>query len=234
LLPARLEGNAVEVSTERSASAAAGPRGGPAVNRAAEPVRNGRAPKRPPPAGNGSDRVRPVLLFRWACTPASASWPRRPWRLLFPRLPGQPAAPLGQLPGAQIENLFASLLARLSSELLRLTGRLFSALASALTVAVLTTYFMAGRPRLRRGAVLLYPREHRGVHRRRPTAFAALGGPFAVPLAFVVAVTDLIPVIGATPGAVICVLVPLLATSVWPVTVLVAVFSCSTSSWRTT
>jgi hypothetical protein len=25
------------------------------------------------PAGNGSDRVRPVLLFRWACTQALAS-----------------------------------------------------------------------------------------------------------------------------------------------------------------
>lgn len=48
--------------------------------------------------------------------------------------------------------------------------------------------------------------------------------PFAVPLAFVVAVTDLIPMIGATLGAVICVLVALLATSVWPATVLVAAF----------
>ena len=58
-------------------------------------------------------------------------------------------------------------------------------------------------------------------------AFAALtvlGVPFAVPLAFVVAVTDLIPMIGATLGAVICVLVALLATRVWPTTVLVAAF----------
>ena len=58
-------------------------------------------------------------------------------------------------------------------------------------------------------------------------AFAALAGfavPFAVPLAFVVAVCDLIPMIGATLGAVICVLVALLATSVWPTAVLVAAF----------
>ena len=56
-------------------------------------------------------------------------------------------------------------------------------------------------------------------------AFAALtvlGVPFAVPLAFVVALFDLIPMIGATLGAVTCVLVALLATSVWPTTVLVA------------
>jgi predicted PurR-regulated permease PerM len=58
-------------------------------------------------------------------------------------------------------------------------------------------------------------------------AFAALTGlgvPFAVPLAFVVAVFDLIPMIGATLGAVVCVLVALLATSSWPVTVGVAAF----------
>ena len=55
-------------------------------------------------------------------------------------------------------------------------------------------------------------------------ALAGLGVPFAVPLAFVVAVADLIPMIAATLGAVICVLVTLLATSVWPDTVLVAAF----------
>jgi predicted PurR-regulated permease PerM len=58
-------------------------------------------------------------------------------------------------------------------------------------------------------------------------AFAALtvlGVPFAVPLAFLVAVTDLIPLIGATLGAVICIAVALLATRLWPTTVLVLVF----------
>jgi predicted PurR-regulated permease PerM len=45
-----------------------------------------------------------------------------------------------------------------------------------------------------------------------------------VPLAFLVAVTDLIPTIGATLGAVICVLVALPMTRLWPNTVLVAVF----------
>jgi hypothetical protein len=75
LLLARLEGNAMKVSTERSASAADGPRGDSAVNRAAEPARNGPAPKRPP-AGNGSDRVRPMLPFRWWYQ--LLSWPTCP------------------------------------------------------------------------------------------------------------------------------------------------------------
>jgi predicted PurR-regulated permease PerM len=146
----------------------------------------------------------------------------------------------------QMESLLASLPARLSSGLLGLTGRLFSALVSTLTVAVLTIYFMADLPRLRYGAVLLFPHAHRARFSRIAdvlidkvgaymmgnivvsilaglAAFAALTGlgvPFAVPLAFVVAVFDLVPMI----GAVICVLVALLATSVWPTTVLVAVF----------
>jgi predicted PurR-regulated permease PerM len=54
--------------------------------------------------------------------------------------------------------------------------------------------------------------------------FAALGVPFAVPLAFVVALCDLIPMIGATLGAVIGVLVALFTTELWPTTVIVAIF----------
>jgi predicted PurR-regulated permease PerM len=52
----------------------------------------------------------------------------------------------------------------------------------------------------------------------------ALGVPFAVPLAFVVALCDLIPMIGATLGAVACVLATLLTTELWPTTVIVAIF----------
>jgi predicted PurR-regulated permease PerM len=316
----------MEVSTERSASAADGPRGDPAVNRAAEPAHNGPAPKRPP-AGNGSDRIRPMLLFRWGlyaslgvlatAVAAAAVYTARAvliralialflaisldpavrlltrWHLrrglailviilvtlglvaaflqsVIPAMVSQFDALVKDFPGylaslqhrsasfrelsdrfhltSQIENLLASLPARLSSGLLGLTGRLFSALASALAVAVLTIYFMADLPRLRRGAVKLFPRAHRTQAGRIAdvlidkvgaymignilisivaglAAFAALTGlgvPFAVPLAFVVAVSDLIPMIGATLGAVICVLVALLATSVWPTTVLVA------------
>ena len=117
-------------------------------------------------------------------------------------------------------------------------------------VAVLTIYFLADLPRLQRGAVQLFPRAHRDRFARIAdvmvdkvgsymigniaisliaglAAFAALTGlgvPFAVPLAFLVAVTDLIPLIGATLGPVICIAVALLATRRWPTTVLVLVF----------
>jgi predicted PurR-regulated permease PerM len=54
-------------------------------------------------------------------------------------------------------------------------------------------------------------------------ALTALGLPVAEPLAFLVAVTGLIPLIGATLGAVI-IAVALFATRLWPTTVLVLVF----------
>jgi predicted PurR-regulated permease PerM len=151
---------------------------------------------------------------------------------------------------SQISKLFASLPGRLSSGALGISRRVFSALASTLTVAVLTIYFLVDLPRLRRSAVLLFPRAHRTRFSRVAevmvdkvgsymlgnilvslvaglAAFAALTAlrvPFAVPLAFVVAVTDLIPMIGATLGAVVCIAVALLATRLWPTTVLVAAF----------
>ena len=52
----------------------------------------------------------------------------------------------------------------------------------------------------------------------------ALGAPFALPLAVVVAITDLIPMIGATLGAAVCVLVTAIADNIWPTAVLVAIF----------
>jgi predicted PurR-regulated permease PerM len=151
---------------------------------------------------------------------------------------------------SQISKLFASLPGRLSSGALGISRRVFSALAATLTVAVLTIYFLVDLPRLRRSAVLLFPRAHRARFSRVAevmvdkvgsymlgnilvslvaglAAFAALTAlrvPFAVPLAFVVAVTDLIPMIGATLGAVVCITVALLATRLWPTTVLVAAF----------
>ena len=54
----------MKVSTKRSAPAADAPRGDPAATRATEPAHDGPAPERSP-AGDGSDRVRPALLFRW-------------------------------------------------------------------------------------------------------------------------------------------------------------------------
>jgi predicted PurR-regulated permease PerM len=55
-------------------------------------------------------------------------------------------------------------------------------------------------------------------------AFTVLGVPFPAPLAFVVAICDLIPMIGATLGAVIGITIALFTSGLWPTTVLVAAF----------
>ena len=151
---------------------------------------------------------------------------------------------------SKVQDLLAGLPGRLGGGLLGFTRRLFGALFSTLTVVVLTIYFMADMPRLRHGAMLLFPRAHRARTGRIAdvmvdkvgsymignllislaaglasfAVFAALGVPFAVPLAFAVALCDLIPMIGATLGAVICVLAALLTTELWPTTVVVALF----------
>jgi predicted PurR-regulated permease PerM len=151
---------------------------------------------------------------------------------------------------SKAQDLLASLPGRLGSGLLGFTRRLFGALFSTLTVVVLTIYFMADLPRLRHGVLRLFPRAHRAQFGQIAdvmvdkvgaymignvlislaagvasfAVFTALGVPFAVPLAFVVALCDLIPMIGATLGAVICVLAALLTTEIWPTTVVVAIF----------
>src|SRR5215472_12452612 len=150
----------------------------------------------------------------------------------------------------KVQDLLASLPGRLGGGLLGFTRRLFGALFSTLTVVVLTIYFMADLPRLRHGVLRLFPRAHRARFGQIAdvmvdkvgaymignllislaaglatfAVFTALGVPFAVPLAFVVALCDLIPMIGATLGAVICVLAALLTTELWPTTVVVAIF----------
>ncbi len=151
---------------------------------------------------------------------------------------------------SRIEGFLADVPGKLGGGLLGFTRRLFSALFSTLTVVVLTIYFMADLPRLRHGVMRLFPRVHRAQFSQMSdvmvdkvgdymignllislaaglasfAVFTALGVPFAVPLAFVVALTDLIPMIGATLGAVACVLVALFATDIWPTTVFVALF----------
>lgn len=151
---------------------------------------------------------------------------------------------------SRIQDLLAGLPGQLGSGLLGLTRRLFGALFSTLTVLVLTIYFMADLPRLRHGVLRLFPHAHRARFGRIAdvmvdkvgdymignllislaaglatfAALEALGVPFAVPLAFVVALCDLIPMIGAALGAVVCVLAALLTTELWPTTVIVALF----------
>jgi predicted PurR-regulated permease PerM len=150
----------------------------------------------------------------------------------------------------RLSDLAATLPTKVASSALGFVQQFFGALLSTLTVLVLTIYFMADMPRLRRGLVRLFP------HRRRPqvadivnvvvdkvgaymignliislfagvTSFLALslnGVPYALPLAILVAIFDLIPMIGATLGAALCVLVALFTVGLWPGTVVVLVF----------
>jgi len=102
-----------------------------------------------------------------------------------------------------------------------------------LTIGILTIYFMLSMPRLRGGMVSLFGSEHRerwaGVMDESLAkvggyvsgnivisiiagilafvALIAIGVPFPAALAMWVAITDLIPAVGATLGAVVCVLV---------------------------
>jgi predicted PurR-regulated permease PerM len=150
----------------------------------------------------------------------------------------------------QLQGLVGTLPSRLGTGLLGFTSRVFGAVFNSLTVLVFTIYFMADMPRIRSGVVRLFPVERRPRARQvvdlvvdkvggymigniiisviagvaSLIVFTLLGVPFPIPLAFVVALCDLIPMIGATLGAVIGVAVALFTTSLWPTTVLVAAF----------
>ncbi|MDT5037255.1 MAG: hypothetical protein QOE03_2440 [Micromonosporaceae bacterium] len=128
--------------------------------------------------------------------------------------------------------------------------KFFGAVLSTVTVLVLSIYFMADMPRMRRGLVRLFP------HRRRPqvaeiinvvvdkvgaymignliiSLFAGVSTficlelvrvPFALPLAITVALADLIPLVGATLGAALATLVTFFTVDVFPGGVIVVVF----------
>jgi len=150
----------------------------------------------------------------------------------------------------RLTSLAAELPARLAGGTVGFFKQFLGALASTLTVLVLTIYFMADMPRMRGRVVRLFPRRRR--QRARDiidvmvdkvggymigniiiSVFAGassflclelLGVPFALPLAVTVALADLIPMIGATLGAVVCVLASLVTVGLWPKTVIVVVF----------
>ncbi len=138
----------------------------------------------------------------------------------------------------------------LSHEAVTVGTRFFGALVTTLLVVVLAIYFMADLPRLRRGIVRLFPKRHRpqvthattvmidkvGAYMIGNLIISLIAGvsafivmeilrvPFALPLAVAVAITDLIPLIGATIGAAVCVLVAFATTDLWPNTVVLVVF----------
>ncbi len=151
---------------------------------------------------------------------------------------------------ARLASLLADLPGRLAGGAIGQLRRFLSVLASTLTVLVLSIYFMAALPRIQRGVIMLFPHKRR----TRATEIvdvvvAKVGGymigniiislvagvstficleivrvPFAVPLAVTVALTDLIPMIGATLGAVICVVAAVFTVGIWPRSVIVLLF----------
>ncbi len=150
----------------------------------------------------------------------------------------------------QLTNFAATVPAKVGAGVLGFIRSFFGAIFTGLLVAVLAIYFLADLPRLRRGLARLFPVDYRPKVRYATdvvvdkvgaymignllisliagiATFAVLslaGVPFALPLAFVVAVTDLIPMIGATLGAVITIGVTVIATNIWPHGVIITAF----------
>jgi predicted PurR-regulated permease PerM len=149
-----------------------------------------------------------------------------------------------------IDDLTRTLPARLGHQAVGFTQKFLGAVVSALLVLVLTVYFMADLPRLRRGLVRLFSRRY-----RRPVndavnvvidkvgsymignliisgiagvsslaALEALRIPFALPHPVFVAVTDLIPHKGAAIGAIVAVIVALATTDLWPHAIMLGLF----------
>ena len=139
---------------------------------------------------------------------------------------------------------------QVGAQALAFTRRFFGAVVSVLLVLVMTIYLMLDLPRLRRGLVRLFPKPHRpqvseavnilidkvgsymignilisGIAGLAAfVALTALRVPFSLPLALLVAVADMIPLVGATAGAAVCLVVSAATSELWPTTVLVAIF----------
>jgi predicted PurR-regulated permease PerM len=150
----------------------------------------------------------------------------------------------------KIDDLADGLFRRSQAQAVAFGQRFLGALVQALLVTVLTIYFMADLPRLRRAIVRVFPKRHRSnvgvavnVVIDKVGAYmignvlisliagfstflvlAMLGVPFALPLAVFVAVTDLIPLIGATLGAIVTMVVAIATTDLWPDVALLAIF----------
>ncbi|WP_412741665.1 AI-2E family transporter [Krasilnikovia sp. MM14-A1004] len=151
---------------------------------------------------------------------------------------------------ARLTGLASALPGKLTGGAVGFLHRFLGALTSTVTVLVLAVYFMADLTRLRRGLVRVVPSARRprvahtvdvitdkvGAYMIGNLLISLIAGvatfaclellrvPYAAPLAVTVALTDLIPMIGATLGAAICVLVALGTSGVWPQAVIVLLF----------
>jgi predicted PurR-regulated permease PerM len=139
---------------------------------------------------------------------------------------------------------------RIGTQALAVTRQVLGAVVSVLLVVVLTIYLMLDLPRLRRGLARLFPKRYRpavfdvtnlvidkvGSYMIGNLVISAIAGivtfvallalrvPFALPLALLVAIMDMIPLIGATLGAAVCVIVSLASSDTWTTPLLVALF----------
>jgi predicted PurR-regulated permease PerM len=150
----------------------------------------------------------------------------------------------------RLTDLAAGLPGKLAGGAVGYFQQFIGTLASTFTVLVLTMYFTADMPRLRNRFVRLFPQRRRQrvaeivdvmvdkvggymIGNITISVFAGVasficldlvGVPFALPLAVTVALADLIPMIGATLGATVCVVVSLFTVGLWPKTVIVLLF----------
>ncbi len=150
----------------------------------------------------------------------------------------------------RLNELAASVPAWIATNLLSMFQTFLEGLATAVTVLVLSLYFLADMPRLRRRAQLIAPDRHRErVRRIVDTAVDKVGTymignavisliagavaylglmifdvPFALPLALIVAITDLIPLVGATLGMAVCGTVAAMAAGLWPAAIAIVLW----------
>jgi len=149
----------------------------------------------------------------------------------------------------RLSALVAGVPAQLAGGAVGFVRGFLGAAASTFTVLALTVYFMVDLPRIRQGVPRLFPGHRDRVAKITDVLVEKVGGymignltvsmiagsvafvclmllrvPFALPLAAAVAIADLIPMIGATLGAVTCLVVSLFTVGIRPRTVVVLLF----------
>jgi predicted PurR-regulated permease PerM len=146
----------------------------------------------------------------------------------------------------RLEGLVGQLPERLASGVVGLTGRVVGVIVAVLTVLVFTIYFLLDLPRLRHGVVRLFTVDRRvryaamvdivvdkvGTYMIGRLTIGLIGGvvagitltalgiPYALPLAIIIGLLDVIPLLGHPAGSVIAVLVALATVPFWPTTVM--------------
>jgi predicted PurR-regulated permease PerM len=159
----------------------------------------------------------------------------------------------------RLADLVSQLPAEISSGAVGFMRQFVGLLASTVTVTALTIYFMADMPRLRQGITQLFPPHRRtravevvdvvtekvGGYMLGNITVSLIAGTltficlelvgtsFALPLAVTVAVTDLIPIVGATLGAIACLIVTIFSVDLWPASVVVLLFFLAYQAFET-